>query len=107
MSQSNFITVDKALSLFLSNSSIVFIDSSFKRTNQINPLEEYHEKRLPHARYFSISDFSLEDCLCPPIIPSVERFNSMASQLGISNNDHLILYGTTNSTSVSRVVSTT
>jgi 3-mercaptopyruvate sulfurtransferase SseA len=99
------ISVDEISALRQSTESkLVFIDSSFKRTDSSVPYEDFLQQRIPGAVFFDISQFTLKGSPCPPMLPSVETFNESASQLGISNDDHLIVYGVRHSPSIARVV---
>jgi 3-mercaptopyruvate sulfurtransferase SseA len=99
------ISVDEISALRQSTESkLVFIDSSFKRTDSSVPYEDFLQQRIPGAVFFDISQFTLKGSPCPPMLPSVETFNESASHLGISNDDHLIVYGVRHSPSIARVV---
>jgi 3-mercaptopyruvate sulfurtransferase SseA len=100
------LTVDEITALQQSSTNkLVFIDSSFKRIDSSVPYEEFLQSRIPGAVYFDISQFTLKGSPCPPMLPSLETFNESASRLGISNDDHLIVYGVKHSPSIARVVS--
>ena len=105
MNSNNYFISPQEAFFLQQNSQVIFIDSSFKRSDSSNPFEEFLNCHISNSLFFDISQFSLKDSLCPPMLTDIDSFNESCSSLGISNEDHLILYGVHNSPSISRVVS--
>lgn len=106
MTTSVLITPNEILDLLTNgNNGIIFIDSSFKRIDNVKAYDEYLQQHIAGALYLNISDFSLKDSPCPPMLPSLEQFNESVSKLGITKDDHIIVYGVPTSPSIARVVS--
>lgn len=101
----NFLSAEEILFLSNSFSNLIFFDCSFKRLNSLNSFDEFINCRISNSIFFNILEFSLKDSLCPPMISDIQTFNESLSSLGVSNEDHIILYGVSNSPSISRAVS--
>ncbi len=57
-----------------------------------SPYESYMKGHIPGARLFDIDEVCDHTCPLPHMLPSAEEFSESASNLGISNNSHVIVY---------------
>lgn len=53
---------------------------------------EYVEKRIPHARFFDIDAVSDQITPLPHMLPAPEDFSLAMQALGITRNDHVVIY---------------
>ena len=73
--------------------NIVFLDATFHLPNSgRNALDEFYNAHIPNARFFDIDKISDENSKIPHMIPSKNKFSSMVSDLGIKNEDTVVLY---------------
>ncbi len=56
------------------------------------PLDDYRREHIPGAAFFSIDAISDHASPLPHMLPSAEAFAEAVGQMGISNNDHVVLY---------------
>jgi len=90
---SSLITGSDALALYQSNKpNIKFIDGSWHMNKQRNPLIEYNEQRIPNSKYFNIDEICDKTSSLPHMMPTAEEFSSYVTNMGIKNNDHIIVY---------------
>jgi len=54
--------------------------------------DEFFKEHIPGAIFFDIDKFSDPLAKFPHTIPSAELFEKLASELGINNSDHIIVY---------------
>lgn len=83
-----------ALQLYSSKSSnIKFIDGSWHLNKGTrNAKLEYEQQRIPGARYFDIDDVCDKSNPLPHMLPTEAHFSQHMTELGISNDDHVIVY---------------
>ena len=68
-----------------------------------DPLAEFKTIHIPGAVFFDIDRIADDTNPLPHMIPSVEKFASQVSALGVGNGDHIIAYDTTGVGSAARV----
>lgn len=73
-------------------SGVKFVDGSWHLNKERKPLEEYQNSRLPGACFFDIDAVSDASSPLPHMLPSPEVFAQACTELGISNNDHVLIY---------------
>lgn len=82
-------------------SSLRVIDGSwFLPSAKRDPPKEFLQKRIPGARYFDIDDCRDKNNPYEHMIPSEAEFGKYVSNLGITNNSHVIVYDTSESPGV-------
>ncbi|CAF5113094.1 unnamed protein product [Rotaria magnacalcarata] len=54
--------------------------------------QEFQSTHIPQARYFDQLECVKPTKLIPRGLPEVKCFESYLSRLGVSNNDHIVLY---------------
>jgi len=59
------------------------------------PIQDFEELHLKGAQYFSIDKVSDPTTTLPHMLPSAAQFAEQVSQMGISNNNHVICYDST------------
>jgi thiosulfate/3-mercaptopyruvate sulfurtransferase len=98
----SLIEADQAVNL-LSNPSVSFVDASWYLNSPRNPYEEFAEQHIPRAQYINIDDVSDKGSSLPHMIPTEAQFSDYISDLGISNDNHVVLYGQQGAFSVARI----
>ncbi len=77
-----------------SNTNVVFIDATFVLpTSDIDILQNFENQHIPDALFFNIKDIADKNSDLPHMLPPAHVFEAALSNLGISNNDLVILYG--------------
>lgn len=61
----------------------------------INPKEEFQNKRIGNAVFFDIDHIAQKDTELPHMLPDAKTFAAEVSNLGISNDDLIVVYGQT------------
>ena len=75
-----------------SSSSVKFIDGSWHMGNVRNPYAEYLAERIPGSQYFNIDEVSDKSNDLPHMLPDEKFFDAKVSSMGISNDDHIVVY---------------
>ncbi|KAF9183700.1 hypothetical protein BGZ51_003849 [Haplosporangium sp. Z 767] len=69
-----------------------------------DPIAEFKEiGHIPGARYFDIESIKDKSSSLPHMMPSAEQFAAQVGELGISNDDHVVVYDTVGFFSAPRV----
>lgn len=77
----------------LNRKDIKVIDASWYLPNsRRNAFNEYKKHHIPNAVFFDIDKISNKKTLLPHMLPSNNFFEKEVSNLGISNNDTIIIY---------------
>lgn len=85
------VSVPEAISLH-SSKNVKFIDGSWFLKDR-NGREEFRKgPRIADAKYFDIDDIASESHL-PHMMPSKKLFAAAMDKMNVSNDDHLIIYG--------------
>ena len=92
----------QAVELYKSN-AIKFLDGSWHMGAVRNPRAEFIAERIPNAQYFNIDDVSDKSTDLPHMLPDDKTFEDAVSSMGISNDDHVVIYVHPNSFSGPRV----
>ena len=72
---------------------VKIIDSSWHLPNQKrNPIKEYLNEHIINSIFFDIDKNSKQETDLPHMLPSAEVWEEIVSNLGISNNDNIIIY---------------
>lgn len=73
--------------------NIKILDATFFLPNSdLNAEEEYNKKHIPNSVFFDINKIADPKDPLPHMIPSKEMFSTMMQNLGISNQDKIIIY---------------
>ncbi|KAF9971621.1 hypothetical protein BGZ73_005413 [Actinomortierella ambigua] len=84
--------------------TIVLDGSSHMPNSGRDARKEFRENgHLPGARYFDVDTIKDPTNPLPHMMPSAEQFASQVGELGISNNDHVVVYDTVGFFSAPRV----
>ncbi len=79
--------------LFDNLDKVKIIDSSWHLPDQKrNPKKEYSKEHIKNSIFFDIDKNSNQDTDLPHMLPSVKMWEDIVSNLGISNNDNIIIY---------------
>ncbi|DBA01132.1 TPA: hypothetical protein N0F65_001760 [Lagenidium giganteum] len=70
-----------------------FVDASWYLDQSRNGKREFAQERLPGAVFFDIDEISDKTSSYPHMLPTAETFNRAMSELGISKNDRVVVYG--------------
>ena len=84
----------KDLSLKVSSqNNLKIIDSTFYLPgSDLIAKNEYDKKHIPNAVFFDMNNIADPDNSLPHMIPSKELFSEMMSDLGLNNEDDIIIY---------------
>ena len=93
--QSALIEYEELNTLLSQNAeNLVLLDATFVLPNTpIDPYLIYRNKRIDHAQFFDIDDIADQDSNLPHMLPSQNVFEEKVSELGISNDSKVIIYG--------------
>ena len=73
--------------------NIKILDATFFLPNSdLNAEEEYNKKHIPNSVFFDINKIADPKDPLPHMIPSKEMFSTMMQNLGINNQDQIIIY---------------
>ena len=61
-----------------------------------NAQDEFNKEHIPNAIFFDLDKNSKQDTDLPHMLPSLDAWNEIISNLGISNNDQIIIYDNSN-----------
>ncbi len=64
---------------------------------------EFKQGHIPGAVFFSINDIAAPDTDLPHMVPGADAFGHAVGRLGISNDDHVVVYATTGIATAPRV----
>ena len=74
-------------------SNIKLIDCSWHLPNASrNPYQEYLNHHLPNALFFDLDKNSDQNTELPHMLPSRKKWDEIVSNLGIKNEDRIIVY---------------
>jgi len=77
----------------LNNKDIIILDCSWHLPNtNRSGIEEFQAERIPGAIFFNIDEISDQDSQFPHMMPNQSFFSEKVSELGISNDHHIITY---------------
>ena len=73
--------------------NVKILDSTWHMPNtNRNAFKEYKKKHIKNSIFFDIDGFSNKETDLPHMLPSEERWSEIVSNLGISNQDRIIIY---------------
>ncbi|ELR65695.1 Thiosulfate sulfurtransferase, rhodanese [Photobacterium marinum] len=89
----------------INNPEVVVLDASwFLPGSERDPVQEWHEKRIPGARFFDFDKkIAAPDTELPHMLPSAELFSREVSELGIKEQDTVVVYDSQGMFSAPRV----
>ena len=78
----------------LENLNLVkIIDSSWHLPNQNrNAINEYSNEHIENSIFFDIDKYSDQESDLPHMLPKIEQWENIVSNLGISNKDKIVIY---------------
>ena len=72
---------------------VKLIDCSWHMPNvKRNAYEEYLKEHIPGAIFFDLDKYSATNTDLPHMLPSLNNWEKIVSNLGITNNDKIIIY---------------
>ena len=71
-----------------------FLDGSWHMSKDRDSSAEFLAERVPGACHFDIESIKDPSSDLPHMLPSTSTFSTAMTQFGISNEDHVIVYGT-------------
>ena len=75
------------------HSKVKIIDSSWHMPNtNRNAYEEYKKEHIKNATFFDIDKFSNKKTELPHMLPHEKEWEKIVSNLGITNEDRIIVY---------------
>ena len=73
--------------------NVKFLDSTFHLPNSgRNAKVEFYSKHITNAQFFDINKISDSKSKLPHMLPNSETFALLMSEMGINNNDTIVLY---------------
>lgn len=84
------------------SSQIKFLDGSWHMNKARIGRSEFESERLPGAQFFDIDRLSDTSSGLPHMLPTESQFGDAMTELGISNEDHIVVYTTAQCFSASR-----
>ncbi len=73
---------------------LVFLDTTFVLpTSSEDVYENYRNKRIHDALFFNIKNIADKESTLPHMLPDAAQFSAAISELGIHNDDIIIMYG--------------
>ena len=89
----DLISAKFALENLFSKPNTVFLDATFHLPNSgRNALDEFNKEHIPNSRFFDIDKISNKHSKFPHMLPNENEFSSMVSEIGIKNEDTVVLY---------------
>ena len=72
---------------------VKILDASWHLPNvNRNAFEEYKLNHIPNSIFFDIDKNSNQNTNLPHMLPSIKEWESIVSNIGINNSDHIIVY---------------
>ena len=100
----DLLSTSEALDIYNNGAqSVKFLDCSWHLDKKRNGHTEYLQQRIAGAQFFDIDEAADKRTNLPHMIPSEDQFSEYVSGLGISSNDHIIVYTSHNCFSSARV----
>lgn len=99
----SLVEADFVATLLERQNNIKFLDASWHMNKNRNALAEFEHERIPGAQFFDIDEISDHSSSLPHMVPTELEFSKYISSKGISNSDHIIIYGMPGTFSSSRV----
>lgn len=87
----SLLPANQAVQLYNSNGA-KFLDCSWHLGGARNAIEEFKCERISGAEYFDIEDVRDKSSDLPHMMPDSKTFEAAVSKMGISNNDHVVVY---------------
>lgn len=99
----NLIRVDELFER-LKDPHIRIVDASwYMPSDKLNCGEQYRVQHIPGAVFFDIDEISDQSSPLPHMLPSAAQFANAVGELGIGNDDQLIIYDSSGLFSAARV----
>ncbi len=103
MSHSNLCGVER-LKQKIGSQTVRLLDGSwFMPASNSDAHQEFIEARIPGAMFFDIDQVCDQRSSLPHMLPTAEQFANVATELGISNSDEVIVYDSVGLFSAARV----
>lgn len=88
----------------LNNPDMSIIDATwYMPGTPENPEQQFQQSRIPGAVFFNIDEIADKQTTLPHMLPSAALFSKAVSEMGIKNEDHIIIYDRTGIFSAPRV----
>lgn len=101
--QSQLCSVEKLKSL-IGRENVVILDSSWYLPSQdIDSHQEFEQQHIPGARFFYIDKICDQNSNLPHMLPNAAHFSEAVSELGVSNDSHIVVYDSAGLFSAARV----
>ena len=82
---------------------IKILDATWHMPNSNrNAFEEYQENHIEGSIFFDLDKYSNQKISLPHMLPELHEWEKIISELGIKNNDHIIIYDNSDVLSASR-----
>lgn len=88
----SLINADEALNALKTDKKVKFVDATWYLAAGRDPKAEFVQARIPGARFFDIDAIADKTSSLPHMLPSNEDFSRAITDMGISNDDHVVVY---------------
>lgn len=92
LSENGTIHSEDLFYLLESAGNVKFLDAGYMTPNGMSPYQAFLGKRIEGAQFFDISAIADRESELPHMLPSPEFFAEAVGMLGISNDDHVVVY---------------
>lgn len=99
---SSLLSAQEALSLS-SNSKVKFIDGSWYLGDSNKGPSDFISARIPDSQFFDVDKISDTSSPLPHMLPTADKFSDSVSKLGISSDNHVVVYTKAGCASAPRV----
>ena len=77
----------------LNDTTVKILDATFFLPDSVlNAEKEYHKEHIPNSVFFDINKIADPKNSLPHMIPSKDLFSNMMQNLGINNEDEIVIY---------------
>eukprot|EP01031_Cornospumella_fuschlensis_P042187 gene42187-51518_t len=90
---SPLLSAQQAINLQKSSPSVKFLDASWALNSKIDWYQQYVKERIPGSGFFDIDKVADHSTDLPHMLPTEQQFSEFASSCGITNADHVVIYG--------------
>ncbi len=88
-----FLNVEEAHNLITNKNNVIIFDASYFLPNTgISALEEYNKEHIENAKFFDIDKISDQNNDLPHMFPSLNIFEKHMQELGLNNDDIVLIY---------------
>lgn len=92
LSTNGLIAAEDAYYLVGGDRSVKFLDATLSTQNGMSPEQAFLNRHISDAQFFDVEAIADQESPLPHMVPTSEYFESCISALGVSNDDHIVIY---------------